>query len=159
MPSGNHREVRLTKFLKESCISLGIKATSKKDAIAELVDLVAKSGKIKNKKIFLSAVLKREKLGSTGIGNGVAMPHAKSDAAKDFMIAFGRSEQGIDFGALDGEKTYLFFLLASPEKEVGLHLKMLAKISHVVKDKFVIENLQKAASGKEILRIINLYSR
>lgn len=153
------QDVKLTQFLKEKCVGLEIRADSKKRVIAELVELIAKSGKLKDKKVFLSAVLKREKLGSTGIGNGIAMPHAKSAAVRDFTLAFARAPEGIDFGALDGEKTFVFFLLASPEKEVGLHLKMLAKISHLVKDKFIIENLIKAKSSKEILKIISLYGK
>ncbi|MDD4899915.1 MAG: PTS sugar transporter subunit IIA [Candidatus Omnitrophica bacterium] len=149
-------EIRLSEVLKEKFIELGLQGKTKKEILVELVDLIGRSKKLKNKKMFLAALMKREALGSTGIGSGVAIPHAKSDATKSFILAFGRKQEGIDFGALDGERTYLFFVLASPEKEVGAHLKILAEISRLVKDKYTVELLKKAKDKKEILKIISL---
>jgi len=149
--------VRLSTLLKEKYIFLNLEEDNKKKLIAKLVDLIAASGKLKNKKAFLNLILKREKLGSTGIGNGVAIPHAKSEKVKDFIMAFARQDKGMDFGALDGEKTYLFFILASPESNVGGHLKILADISRLVKDKFIVDRLKNAKDKKEILKIIAAY--
>ncbi|MDD5730594.1 MAG: PTS sugar transporter subunit IIA [Candidatus Omnitrophica bacterium] len=149
--------VRLTKLIKEKCIELELKEKTKNKLLDELVGVLAGSGKLKDKKAFLGALTKREKLGSTGIGNGVAIPHAKSEKVKDFILAFGRHEEGVDFGALDGEKTYLFFALASPAEDVGNHLKILAEISKLVKDKFIVENLKVAKTKKDILKIISTY--
>jgi fructose-specific phosphotransferase system IIA component len=149
--------VRLSALLKEKYILLNLEEDNKKKLIGKLVDLIATSGKLKDKKAFLHLILKREKLGSTGIGNGVAIPHAKSEQVKDFIMAFARQDKGIDFGALDGEKTYLFFILASPESNVGGHLKILADISRLVKDKFIVDRLKNAKDKKEILRIIATY--
>jgi PTS system nitrogen regulatory IIA component len=104
-------------------------------------------------------MLERERLGSTGIGGGIAIPHAKSKAVAGFILVFARIIGGMDFGALDGEKTYLFFALASPEEEVGGHLKILAEISRLVKDKFIVEKLKKVKDAKEVLKIISLYAR
>jgi PTS system nitrogen regulatory IIA component len=150
--------VSLTRLLKEKCVKLDLRQTDKKKVMAELVDFIAENTKLKDKKAFLSALLKREKLGSTGIGNGVAIPHAKLEKEKDFILAFARQEGGVDFGALDGEKTYLFFVIGSPAAEVGSHLKILAEISRVVKDKFIVEKLKKADNKKEIMGIISLYA-
>ncbi len=147
----------LSGLIKEKYIKLDLKGTNKKKLLTQLVDFIAKSGKLKDKKAFLSALLKREKLGSTGIGNGVAIPHAKSGRVHDFILAFARQDEGVDFGALDGEKTYLFFLLASPLEDVGNHLKILADISRLVKDKFIVEHLKKAKKKKDILKIISTY--
>ncbi len=147
--------INISDLLKGKYIELSLHADSKKGIITQLVDLSAKSGKIKNKKAFLKAVLERERLGSTGIGNGVAIPHAKSKEVKGFVLAFARVEEGIDFGALDGEDTSLFFILASPEEEVGRHLKIMANISRAVQDKFIIERLKKAKEKKEVLEIIS----
>ncbi|MGB4520372.1 MAG: PTS sugar transporter subunit IIA, partial [Candidatus Omnitrophota bacterium] len=83
------------------------------------------------------------------------IPHGKSEVVRDFVLVFARCDMGIDFGALDGEKTYLFFALASPKKEVGWHLKVLAEIAHLVKDKFIVELLKKAKNKDEVLRIIS----
>jgi fructose PTS system EIIBC or EIIC component len=149
------KEVKLSVLLKEKCIDLELVGKNKKEILTELVGLIAKSSKLKNKKEFLRTLLARENLGSTGIGNGVAIPHAKSKAVGGFVLAFARKDEGIDFGALDGEKTYLFFSLASPEKEIGAHLKILSEISRLVKDKFIVELLKKASSKKDILKIIS----
>lgn len=152
------KEINLSSLLQEKLINLEFKGKNKKEIIEELVDLIARSGKLKNKKAFLKAILEREKLGSTGLGNGVAIPHAKSKVVKDFVLVFGRRDSGIDFGALDGEKTYLFFSLASPEEEVGGHLKVLSEIARLIKDKFIVEGLKKAQTKKDIIKIISLHA-
>ncbi|MDD5432391.1 MAG: PTS sugar transporter subunit IIA [Candidatus Omnitrophica bacterium] len=148
-------EQKLAELLKKKCINLNLTSTTKKDIILELADLIAKSGKFKDKKVIAKALLLREKLGSTGIGNGVAIPHVKLADVKKFLLIFGRIPQGVDFGALDAEKTYLFFVLVSPQNEVGGHLKIMAKVSHLVKDKFVIERLKKAEDEDEVMEIIH----
>ncbi|MFA4889815.1 MAG: PTS sugar transporter subunit IIA [Candidatus Omnitrophota bacterium] len=153
------KEISLACLLKEKYINLALVEKDKKKVIAELVALVAKSGKLKNKKAFLKAVIDREKLGSTGIGNGVAIPHAKSKEVKAPVLCFARNEIGIEFGALDGEKTSLFFVLAAPKDEVGLHLKIMAKVAYLVKDKFTIESLKIAKDKKQILKIIALHEQ
>jgi len=147
--------IRLTGLFKEKYINLQLIESDKKNIIAELVNIIAKSKKLTNKKSFLKAIQEREKLGSTGIGGGVAIPHAKSEYVKDFVLVFARKVEGIDFGALDGEKTFLFFALASPKDEVGGHLKILAEISRLVKDKFMIELLKKAKTKEEVIKIIS----
>ena len=152
------KEINLSSLLQEKLINLEFKGKDKKEIIEELVELIAKSGKLKNKKAFLKAILEREKLGSTGLGNGVAIPHAKSKVVKGFVLVFGRMDNGIDFGALDGERTYLFFSLASPEEEVGGHLKVLSEIARLIKDKFIVERLKKAQTKKDIIRIISLHT-
>ena len=148
------KDTRLSKLLNEKMINLELTGSKKSEVIAELIDLLSKSRKIRNKKAYLKAVMEREKLGSTGIGNGVAIPHAKAEGVGGFLLAFARMNVGIDFGALDGEKTYLFFALASPKNEVGGHLKILAEISRLVKDKFIVDLLKKAKTTKDIIRII-----
>lgn len=153
------QDIRVSVLLKEKFINLSLKGRDKKKVIAELVELIADSKKLTNKKAFLKAILEREKLGSTGIGAGVAIPHAKAAVVRDFVLVFARSSAGINFGALDGEKTFLFFALASPKNEVGGHLKILSEISHLVKDKFTIELLKNAKDKQEILKIISRMER
>ncbi len=153
------RDIKIASLLKEKYIYLDFNEKDKKKILTKMVDLVALSGKIKDKKAVLNALIKREKLGSTGIGNGVAIPHSKSERVTDFVLAFGRQSSGIDFGALDGEKTYLFFMLASPEANVGGHLKFLADISRLVKDKFIVERLKAAKDKKEIIKILETFEK
>jgi PTS system fructose-specific IIC component len=149
------KDTRLSRLLKENLINLELQSSNKKEIITELVELLSKSRRIRNKKAFFKAIFEREKLGSTGIGNGVAIPHARAEGVGDFILAFARKDSGIDFGALDGEKTYLFFALASPKNEVGGHLKILAEISRVVKDKFVVDLLKRAKNKKDIAKIVH----
>jgi fructose-specific phosphotransferase system IIA component len=153
------RDIKLSSLLKEKYIKLDFNEKDKKKILTQMVDLVASSGKIKDAKGYLNAIIKREKLGSTGIGNGVAIPHSKQAGIKDFVLAFGRQAAGIDYGALDGEKTYLFFMLASPEENVGGHLKFLAEISRLVKDKFIVERLKAAKDKKEVIKIIETFEK
>jgi fructose-specific phosphotransferase system IIA component len=140
--------------LNTKLINLNLISKTKKGVMEELVDLISTSGLIKNKKALLKALLEREALGTTGIGNGVAIPHAREVGVKRLVVAFGRSKEGVDFGALDGEKTYLFFILATPRGEIGTHLKILAKIAHLLKDKYIRNCLIKADAKKEVIEII-----
>lgn len=151
--------INLANLLKDRCIVLELEGDSKKTILAELAGIAGQSSKMLNEKGFLKAMFERESLGSTGIGNGVAIPHAKSKHVKDFILVFARKNQGIDFGALDGERTYLFFALASPQEKVGMHLKILAEISHVVKDKFIVDRLRQAKDKKEILKVIAVFNK
>jgi len=152
------KEIKLSSLLQEKLINLELKGKNKKEIIEELVELVARSSKLKNKKAFLKSILEREKLGSTGIGNGVAIPHAKSKVVRDFVLVFARKDGGIDFGALDGERTYLFFSLASPEEEVGGHLKILSEIARLIKDKFIVDSLKGSKTKKDVIRAVSFYS-
>ncbi len=152
------KEIQISGLLQERLINLELKGRNKKEIIEELVDLIAATGKLKNKKAFLKSILEREKLGSTGIGNGVAIPHAKSKVVRDFVLVFARKDSGIDFGALDGERTYLFFSLASPEDEVGVHLKVLSEVARLIKDKFIVDNLKNAKTKKDIIKTLSFYN-
>jgi fructose-specific phosphotransferase system IIA component len=149
------KDIALSGLLKQKYIRLNIESREKDKLLAEMAALICSSGKVKNKKALLSALLERETLGSTGIGSGVAIPHAKIDGVKEPMLAFGRSSEGVDFNSLDGEMAYLFFVLISPKEEVGKHLKILAKISHIIKDKFTVGQLKKTKSAADVLKILS----
>jgi fructose-specific phosphotransferase system IIA component len=146
--------VKLSALLKESSIELDLKGKNKSEIIAELVEVASRAGGVKNKKAMADAIADREKMGSTAIGNGVAVPHTKIDGVKQPLLIFGRLSDGVDFNSLDGEKTCLFFMLISPKEDIGAHLKILAKISHLIKDRFMVGLFRKAKSKKEILSII-----
>ncbi len=147
--------IKLSSLLKENLIELELEGKDKSGIIDELVGIITRSGKAKNKKALASAIMARENLGSTEIGNGVAVPHAKIDDIKQTVLACGRSAVGVDFNSLDGERTHLFFMLISPKEDIGAHLKILAKISHLIKDRFMVGLFKKARSKKEVLSIIS----
>lgn len=146
--------MRILDFLGDDTIEINLKATNKKDVIEELVNRLVAAGKVSEKEPVVKTLMEREELGSTGIGNGIAIPHGKSPLLKGVVAAFGRSPRGIDFDSLDGEPVYLFFLLVAPEGEAAIHLKALAKISRLLKDKYFRQGLMKVKSVEEVKRII-----
>jgi mannitol/fructose-specific phosphotransferase system IIA component (Ntr-type) len=148
--------MKITEMLNPAAISVDLKAGDKEGVIEELVDLMVSSGSIKkgDKDEILSKLKEREILGSTGIGKGVGIPHAKSSKVKKMVASFGISKKGVDFRSLDGGSAYIFFLLLAPGETPGPHLKALAKISRLLDDKFVRERLRAASTKKEVLKII-----
>jgi len=146
--------MKIMEFLSKKAVTASLKSTDKEGVIRELVDLLAKAEDIKNKEDLVKSLLTRESLGSTGIGQGIGIPHAKSQNVKNLVAAFGLSQKGVNFDSLDGESAYIFFLLIAPEESAGPHLKALARISRMLKDKYFREMLKKAKDEKEILRIV-----
>ena len=146
--------MKIMEFLNKKAISVNLKSTDKEGAIKELVDLLAKAGEVKNREELVNALLARESLGSTGIGQGIGIPHAKSQNVKELVAAFGLSQKGVNFESLDGEPVHIFFLLLAPEESAGPHLKALARISRMLKDKYFRELLRKSKDEKEVLRVI-----
>ncbi len=146
--------MQILDFLSVDCIKLSMESKNKKDAVKELVDVLFKSGKVKDKKKMIQTLMEREELGSTGIGQGIAIPHGKSDTVSDLAAAFGVSVDGVTFDSLDGEPVNIFFLLVAPEGAAGAHLKALARISSLLKDKYFRKSLLAAQSPEEVIKII-----
>ena len=148
--------MKILDFLNEKAISADLKSTDKKTVIRELTDLLIKAGELKPrmKDEVIKILLNREALGSTGIGQGVAIPHGKCEYVKELVGAFGVSKKGINFDSLDGESAYIFFLLLAPIESSGPHLKALARISKLLKDKYFRESLKNVESEKSLLKII-----
>jgi PTS system nitrogen regulatory IIA component len=146
--------MQILDFLSVDSIKLTMESKNKKDAIKELVEVLVKSGKVKDKKKMIQTLMEREDLGSTGIGQGIAIPHGKSDTVSDLAAAFGVSADGVSFDSLDGEPVNIFFLLVAPEGAAGAHLKALARISSLLKDKYFRKSLLSAQSPEEVIKII-----
>lgn len=146
--------MKIIDFLNEKAITANLKSTDKQGVIRELVDLLYKAGVIKDKEELVTTLLNREALGSTGIGQGVAIPHGKSQKVKQMVAAFGLSKKGVNFDALDGEPCYIFFLLVAPEESAGPHLKALARISRLLKDKYFRDRLRQSEDQKTVFKII-----
>jgi len=122
----------LVEYIDENSI-VSISADSKDGVLKEFTDALVKNGKIDKPETALSALVEREALGSTGVGEQVAIPHAKLKDIDDIIIMIGISREGVEFGSSDGNPVKLFFLLLAPEKQMNLHLKTLARISRLVK--------------------------
>ncbi len=148
--------MRIMDILCEECVVPDLQAEDRDGVIKELLDVLVKAGKIKaeDEPKILEELINREELGSTAIGNGIAIPHAKSDRVDKLVAAFGISHKGVDFKALDGEKVYLFFLLVAPKEAAGPHLKALAKITRLLKDKNFRALLMQAKTKEEALKLI-----
>lgn len=147
--------MKLSKFCDENLVHFGLNATAKSDVLEELVDLAAGSNMIKDREKLLSDVCEREELVTTGVGYGVAFPHAKTSSAKGIVIAFGRSESGIDFDAMDHKPVHLFFLIAAPEDAVGAHLNVMARLSYLMKSEENRRRLMEAPSPGDVLSLMD----
>lgn len=151
--------MKITKLLTEDTILLSMNSTTKIDAIDELVSILDTAGKITNKEAFKEAILKREAQSTTGIGDGIAIPHAKTAVVKEPAIVFGKSNTGVEYEALDGKASHLFFMIAAPEGANNTHLEALARLSGLLMKEEVREKLLNAASKIEILNIIDSYDK
>ena len=146
--------MKITEILKKGFILEELKAKSKREVLVELAGAFAK-GKLEfDSDAMLHVLLEREKLGSTGIGDGIAIPHGKLAGLEEMIAAFGRSREGVDFEAMDGKPVHLFFLLMAPENSVGQHLKALAKISRMIKDEAFRKKLLAAKECDELFQVL-----
>jgi nitrogen PTS system EIIA component len=125
--------MKIAEFLREDLILPDLRSTDKVGVLREICEALGKVYPQLSASRLAEALLEREKLGSTGVGEGVAIPHGKLPGLPGLLAAFGRSRQGIDFAAIDGKPTYLFFVLFAPENSAGVHLKALARISRLFK--------------------------
>jgi len=146
--------VKIKGHLQLEDIAHALSAETKEQALNELAAGVAGLHPGLDYTEVLTVLQERERLGSTGIGNGIAIPHGKLRELRKPVLAFGRSLEGIDFDALDGRKVHLFFLLLAPEDAVGAHLKMLARISRMLQDPAVRQALVAAPDAEAIFEII-----
>jgi fructose-specific phosphotransferase system IIA component len=144
----------ISELLQENFINLDLNACDKAEAIDHLSGLLGDSGKVKDVNNFVSAVLEREKLGSTAIGAGIAIPHARANTVNEVSIAFARAGKGIDFNSVDGDPVDLIFLLAAPIESGSLYLKLLARISRLLRYQDLIDDLRQAKSKEEVIKII-----
>ncbi len=144
----------LMEILSPKSVIVDLGGETKDEIIEELVDALEVGETITDRDKVLQAVLEREKIMSTGIGDGIAIPHGKSDAVIRLAAALGTQKRGVDFESLDGEPAYVFFLLVSPANVSGPHIKALARISRLLKNDDFKKKLIAAATAKEIIEII-----
>lgn len=143
----------VAELLNESLICLELKSKNKTEVIEELLALMADCGAIRNKELAFKDCLERENYLSTGFENGLAVPHAKTEATDELILAFGVSRGGIEFDSLDGKPAHFIFLLLSPVNESGPHIKVLSRITRQFQDADIAKRIFRANSPEDILTI------
>mgnify|MGYP001172742849 CR=1 FL=1 len=146
--------MKITDLLSLETMQMELKGTTKDEVLDELITLLVDAGKVKKHRPFKKAILAREKQGSTGVGNGIAIPHAKNKTVLTPALAFGISKEGVDFNSLDGEPAHLFFMIAVPEGEHNLHLTALSKLARFLMHDDFKNGLLTAKTKDEVLALI-----
>ncbi len=148
--------MKIIEFLEEGAVVCDLTSDTKEGVIRELVQSLVNTNAIKEKEVpkLVQILLDREALGSTGIGQSVAIPHGKADCVTRVVGAVGISRTGLSFDSLDGEPVHIFFLLVAPEDSAGPHLKALARISRLLKEKHFRDSLRNAKDQKTLFKII-----
>ncbi len=146
--------MKLIDVLKPEYIKIPLTATSKEGVIQELIAVLANQGLFTDAQTVLQAVLEREKIMTTGVGNGVAIPHCKHTSCSQFAIALGIHPQGVDFESIDNQPAHLIFLLVGPEDKPGLHIRLLSRISRIISKPAVRQKLLTQQSPQAIFNIL-----
>ncbi|MFA5275798.1 MAG: HAD-IC family P-type ATPase [Candidatus Omnitrophota bacterium] len=146
--------MKISDLISKDLISLNLKSHSAEEVISEIADKLYKARKIKDKRKIRDSLLKREKLGTTGIGNGVAIPHARIAELKEAVLFFGISKHGINFASVDGKPVYLVILFLTPLLESELHLKILSRTAQLLNNKLFIDQLLECQENNELYRIL-----
>lgn len=145
-------------LLKKELMILDLKADNKKDAIEELASKFYEHGYVNSKEEFEDGLRAREEQGSTALGDGVAIPHSKNKTVKEPAVLFARKNDGLDYEALDGEDTFIFFAIAAPDGENNLHVETLAELSKMIMKAGFVDDLKKVNSPDEVYQVIDKYS-
>ncbi|MFC7439847.1 PTS fructose transporter subunit IIABC [Laceyella putida] len=146
--------MKITDLLKPDTVIMELQATTKNEVVEELVAKLEEAGRLHDREAFKEAIFQREATGSTGIGDGIAIPHAKTKAVKTPAICFGKSEQGIDYESLDGQPAHLFFMIAASEGANEAHLETLSRLSILLMDNEFRQQLERAQTVQELIALI-----
>ncbi len=147
--------MNLTEILDKKCVKAPLQGKDKESVIIEMVDLLADNGQLLDRDGVLDAVLMREQTRSTGIGQGIAIPHGKCKGVKELVMAIGIAPDGIEFNSVDGKPVSIFVLLASPVDRTGPHIQALARISRLMLDADFKTALENSKTSEEIYDLIS----
>ncbi|RHW50796.1 PTS fructose transporter subunit IIC [Lactobacillus bombicola] len=145
--------MKIRDILAPESVIMSLKATNKEDAIQEMADLEVETGIVNNEADFIASIWARENESTTGIGDGIAMPHARNESINKARVLFAKSEQGIDYNSLDGQPVYLFFMIAAPAGADNTHLEALAKLSSLLINPDLVSALKKAKTPEEVIAL------
>lgn len=151
--------MKLSDHLKADYVNLELQSTNKEDAIRELAGLLKGSPDVANFDRYLADVFAREKEASTGIGRGAAIPHARTEAVKDFVVAVGRTAGPIEFSSIDGQPVRVIVLMGTPRAKVNLYLKLLAHLSHLMKTNGFLEALLSCPDAGALVDLFKSHER
>lgn len=146
--------MKLSEIITEDNVLPELKSVDKRSVLEELAGVISKHEPSIDQRALVSVLLERERLGTTGIGDGVAIPHGKLSGVMRPIISFGRSKNGLDFDSIDGQPAHLFCLLIAPENSSGVHLQVLARIAKVLKSSALRKKLMEAGTRKELYQVI-----
>jgi fructose-specific phosphotransferase system IIA component len=149
--------IDILNYLDKDSVLLGLKQRSKKTILSMILDHLVQKKKIDkdDKNEILKVIIKREEMGSTAIGNHIALPHARLDSIKDIVICIAISKDGLDFDSLDQEPVNVVAMLLSNQKEAGLHLKMLAFLARMLRDKYLVQSLKNSKAEDEVVALLS----
>jgi len=145
--------MKLASLLSENNLILNLRAKKKEDALKEMVSFLSKNNEIDEDEVY-KGIIAREEVMSTGLGGGVAIPHTKADSAKNVMVVFARVKDGVDFKSIDQQPVYLIFMVIVPSDATISQIKILARISRLLKHNYIRERLKVLKTKKEILNFI-----
>ncbi|MFW5908778.1 MAG: PTS sugar transporter subunit IIA [Desulfosalsimonas sp.] len=145
--------MKILDYMNKDTVLTDLASADKKGVIDELAEPVAKQTGVDHREI-VRVLIERERLGSTGIGEGIAIPHGKISRLDSLALGFGLSRKGVNFEAIDGKPTYLFFLLLSPDNSTGLHLRILARISKLLKEESFRQQLMQAKTAEDVIETL-----
>jgi fructose-specific phosphotransferase system IIA component len=151
--------MKFTDFLTQECCVMTLESTTKEGAIRELSAVLARQGKLTDTDDFIKHILERERLGSTGIGNYVAVPHCPTRSVKQLVMAFGRSPAGIEFGAQDGNGVKYVFLMGANPDHLNVYLKMLAGLSRLLTNREFRDKFGQAQTAEQLIGIFRAYEK
>jgi len=146
--------MKILEVLKKEAVLTDLKAGDKKGVLEELATPLARIADLEHQDL-VKVLLERERLGSTGIGGGIGIPHGKLKSLEQLVLGVGISRKGVDFDSMDNQPTHIFFLLVTPENSTGIHLKVLAQISRLLKDDLLKDRLLAAADADAVLALIH----
>ena len=146
--------MKLPEIIEQDNIIPELKARDKRGVLEELAEVISNHEPSIDKRALVKVLVERERLGSTGIGDGVAIPHGKMNGVRHPIVSFGRSKQGLDFDSMDGQPAHLFFLLIAPEDSSGIHLQVLAKIAKILKNRAFRKKLMEPSTREELYQTI-----
>jgi fructose-specific phosphotransferase system IIA component len=147
--------MRLTDVLKEDYVNISLSGLNRDECIKELIDILANAQSINNADKIFEAVLEREKIMTTGVGNNIAIPHCKHSDIPNFAVCLGIQQKGVDFQSIDKKDVMIIFLLVGPENNPGLHIKLLSRISRLMSNEELREQLLRCKSNKEAYDLIH----
>ncbi|MCB1155142.1 PTS sugar transporter subunit IIA, partial [bacterium] len=146
--------MRIQEFLPIELVNADLSGDQPTSVLTELSQMIADANDELDATRVLTVLEERERLGSTGIGHGIAIPHSKLPGLNSVILAVGRSARGIDFDSMDGEPTHIFFVIVAPEDSVGVHLSLLARISALAEDEYICKAMIGATTAEELRTII-----